>query len=86
MEGKQIYPTHYKISIDTFLEDNKRNIFVIKSHQYCGPKKTQYCGVFRMWQLSINFLFYFGITPFKCVYCTENGQWYLKTSWFHQVR
>ncbi len=64
-------------------DDNGNNSFVVKSHQFREKKKTP--TIFRMWRLTIKFLFYSGITPIKCEYSTENGQWYLKTSLFHKV-
>ncbi len=71
--------------MDTFIakEHTPTNVFVIKSFKSCKQSKAPI--VFRMWQFTINFLFYFGLTPFKCEYSTENGQWHLKGSLFHKV-
>ncbi len=42
--------------------------------------------VFLMWRLTINILYYFGVTPFKCEFSIDEGQWYLKSTWLHKVR
>ncbi len=65
-------------------EDNIIKALVTKSHKYYNQNRTS--SVLCMWRAGINFLFYFGIFPFKCEYCTESGQWYLKTSLFHILK
>ncbi len=42
-------------------------------------------SVFLMWRLTINVLYYFGVTPFKCEFSIDKGRWYLKSSGLHKV-
>lgn len=42
-------------------------------------------SVFRMWQLSINFLYFFGVIPYKCKFCRSREVLDLKTSKFQKV-
>ncbi len=64
----------------------------IKSHNnkigvetYQSQQAKNISNVFRMWRITINFLYYFGAIPFKCEYCKTHQHWYLKTSKMQKV-
>ncbi len=65
-------------------EGYANNFIFVKTQEFHKTKAAS--SVFLMWRITINILYYFGVTPFKCEFSVDNGQWYLKTSRFHKVR
>lgn len=71
------------MQIDNNMDGYANNFTFVKAQEFRLTKSAS--SVFLMWRLTINFLYYFGVTPFKCEFSVDNGKLYLKTSLFHKV-
>ncbi len=66
--------------------ENKRKNDIAKTFTCASTPEHQPTNqAFRMWQFTINFLYYFGVTPYKCVFCKNRQIWDLKSSKLQKV-